>query len=104
MDGVDAVRLGPPDLRRAETPRVAAPGRPGPARALVEELGVYPYRGGDAGGVRALEFDAPAAVDGPAGDEVVVFRVERTDAAEGKVFVNEAGAERWVCQDGRAVG
>ena len=51
-----------------------------------------------------MDLDAPAMVDDPAGDEIVVVGVEGADEAKEGVFVFKIGDEGWGLEDAGTVG
>jgi hypothetical protein len=83
--------------------QVASPVAPGPAKALVQELPIVLERGLDFALGMVLHVRLPAVGDHPAGDEVVVVRVELI-LTEPPFLVGEASGELFVLQDVRAIG
>lgn len=97
---VDAPRLGGPELGHEQASWVAAPSGPHPAKALAQIFGIGSERGLDPGLGRVLEVDLPSMLHEPAGDEIIVVGVERTELVEEKALVDKAAYESGISDDG----
>jgi hypothetical protein len=104
VDGVDAPGVSAPGVQAAQARRAATPGCPCLAADLLVEGGRVAQRREDLrlGGV--LDVDLPPAAHYPAGDAVIVVRVEGAPGAKKIVLVEEAAAEAIAAQDGGADG